>query len=101
MSLSCELTTWRWRSLQPAICSVLLLTGCGYVGNPLPPALKRPVRVTDLSAVERGWKIVIHFTIPKVTTEDLPIKGQQDIELRIGVAPEPFNMDTWIRASDR
>jgi hypothetical protein len=80
---------------------MLLLAGCGYVGNPLPPALKRPVMVADLAAVERGSKIVIRFTVPTVTTEDLPIKGHQDIELRIGVPPEPFNMDTWIHTSDR
>jgi hypothetical protein len=61
----------------------------------------RPVIVTDLAAVERGSKIYIHFTIPKLTTEALPIKGQEDIELRIGVPPEPFNMETWIRTSDR
>jgi hypothetical protein len=85
-----------------ALAGVFLLgTGCGYVGNPLPPALKRPVMVTDLAAVERGSKIYIHFTIPKKTTEDLPIKGQEDIELRIGVPPAPFNMETWIHTSDR
>lgn len=81
--------------------SAIALSGCGYVGNPLPPALKRPVMVTDLAAVERGPKIFIRFTVPKVTTEDLPIKGQEDIELRIGVPPEPFNMETWLRTSDR
>ncbi len=81
--------------------ALLLLTGCGYVGNPLPPAMKRPVAVSDLAAVERGSNIIIQFTLPKITTEGLPIKGHQDIELRVGPPPEPFNMDTWIRTSDR
>jgi hypothetical protein len=87
--------------LWPAIGVVLFLTGCGYAGNPLPPALKRPVAVSDLAAVERGSKIIIQFTLPKITTEGLAIKGPQDIELRIGVPPDPFNMDEWIRTSYR
>ena len=79
----------------------LLLAGCGYIGEPLPPALRRPVRVTDLAAVERGSKIIIQFTIPKVTTEGLPIKGDEDIELRIGPPDDPFRMAAWQRTSER
>jgi hypothetical protein len=79
----------------------LLLAGCGYIGEPLPPALKRPVRVTDLAAVERGSKIIIRFTIPKVTTEGLPIKGDEDIELRVGPSDSPFKLEAWERTSDR
>ena len=79
----------------------MLLAGCGYIGEPLPPALKRPVVVTDLAAVERGSKIVIQFTIPQVTTEDLPIAGHADIELRVGPPGDPFDMPTWQRTSDR
>jgi hypothetical protein len=79
----------------------LVLAGCGYIGEPLPPALKRPVRVTDLAAVERGSKIIIQFTIPKVTTEGMPVKGAEDIELRIGPPDNPFNLESWQRTSDR
>src|SRR5579871_6127627 len=73
----------------------LLSSGCGYMGNPMPPALNRPVRVEDLSAVEHGANIVIQFTVPTTTTEGNPIrKNQRDIELRLGPAPPgEFNMD--------
>jgi hypothetical protein len=80
-------------------CLVLLLTGCGYIGEPLPPALRRPTLVPDLAAFQQGSNIVIQFTIPKVTTEDLPIKGGEDIELRIG--PHAPDMAAWQRTSDR
>src|ERR1035438_1387784 len=80
-------------------CLALLLTGCGYVGEPLPPALRRPVLVNDLAAVQVGSNIVIQFTIPKITTEDLPIKGGEDIELRVG--PQAPDMASWQRTSDR
>jgi hypothetical protein len=57
--------------------------------------------VTDLTAVEHGSKIVIRFTIPKTTTEDLPITGKPDIELRIGAAGDSFSPVVWARESDR
>ena len=47
----------------------LLVTGCGYVGDPLPPALNIPVPVADLNAVQRGDQIIIQFTVPQMTTE--------------------------------
>ena len=75
------------RLLTCAALPALLLSGCGYVSEPLPPALHRPTRVTDLAAVERGNKIIIQFTIPNTTTEDVPIKGDPDVDLRVGPAP--------------
>jgi hypothetical protein len=78
------------------------LTGCGYPGEPLPPALNRPTGVRDLAAVEHGNKIVVHFTVPKKTTEDLPIKGNPDVELRIGPYVGPnFETALWERNSER
>jgi hypothetical protein len=81
------------------VCLALVLAGCGYIGDPLPPALRRPVRVTDLSAFQQGSNIVVQFTIPKVTTEDLPIAGGEDIELRVG--PHSADMAAWQRTSER
>lgn len=62
----------------------LLLAGCGYVGETLPPALNLPVRIVNLSAVERGSKIVIQFTAPVKTTEGMVLKQPPEFDLRIG-----------------
>jgi len=85
------------------MCLAVALAGCGYVGDTLPPALSRPELVRDLAAVERGSNIVIQFTLPKITTEGITLKGgaDRDIELRAGAPPVPFNMDTWVRTSAR
>jgi hypothetical protein len=87
-------------------CSALmisvLLAGCGYPGEPLPPALRRPAPVTDLAAVERGSKIMVQFTLPKTTTEGLPIDDVPDIELRAGPAPaNGFSLPVWEADSER
>ncbi len=91
--------------IAPAVClasAVFALAGCGYPGEPLPPALNRPNRVVDLSAVERGEKIVIHFTLPAKTTEGLPVKQNPGIELRLGpIAPAGFRLPDWERGSER
>ena len=71
-------------TLPVRILCCVILGGCGAVGEPLYPALKIPTRVTDLTAVERGDRIDIHFTIPPLTTEGLAIKQIGSVELRIG-----------------
>jgi fibronectin type 3 domain-containing protein len=43
-----------------------------------------PNRISDLSVVERGDKIVISFTIPELTTEGLPLKRVGPSELQLG-----------------
>ncbi len=85
-----------------AVVASAMLAGCGYPGEPLPPALNRPVRVVDLNAVQQGSKILLHFTVPKVTTEGMPIPGTPEIEVRIGEAPPgPFNTAAWEKSSER
>jgi hypothetical protein len=75
--------------------AAVLLTGCGYVGDPLPPALHIPVRVTDLAVVQRSDRLEIRFTAPARTTEDLVIRELRAIDLRIGAVPREFSMEAW------
>ena len=90
------------RRVAIALAAAVMLAGCGYPGEPLPPALNRPVRVVDLNAVQQGSKILVHFTVPKVTTEGVPIPGTPEIEVRIGEAPPgPFNTAAWEKSSER
>jgi len=78
-----------------------LMTGCGYAGEPKPPALKRPEKVKNLDVAERGDKIIVTFSLPEQTTEGLRIEGPPDVELRIGVSPETWNQTEWEKNSDR
>lgn len=60
-----------------------LLASCGYPGPPQPPALNLPQPVNNLSAVQMGDKIVVRFTTPTRTTEDLPVTKLEAIDLAI------------------
>lgn len=59
------------------------MLGCGYVGDPMPPALNIPMRVIDLNAEQVGARMKLRFTIPDLTTEKLPVQ-HVTVELRGG-----------------
>ncbi len=73
----------------------LVLGGCGYIGDPLPPALNIPSTVSDLRAVQYGNRIVVDFTIPPLTTEGLALRKLGRVELRAGTGGTPFIMNEW------
>lgn len=77
------------------IAAYLFTTGCGYVGEPLPPLANVPAKVADLAAVQRGSRIIVQFTIPDLTTEGMTIKEPVKLDLRIGTAGDPFDVGKW------
>lgn len=76
------------RSAFLALAAVAL-TGCGYVGDPLPPALNIPVPVSDLRVIQRGDKLLVDFTAPALTTEAIGITSFASAEIQIGDAVLP------------
>jgi hypothetical protein len=57
------------------IAAATALTGCGTPGAPLPPSLKLPDPVTNLSAVRTGDQVALAWTMPRKNTDKLLIKG--------------------------
>jgi hypothetical protein len=75
--------------------SLMLSASCGYVGPVVPPSPQLPNPVTNLMAVERGDRILVSFSTPPRTTDNLAIKRFSEIELRIGPAITPFDFGGW------
>jgi hypothetical protein len=65
------------------LLSAFAFVGCGYVGDPKPPTLDLPSKVTDLRAMELGKQVVVNFTLPPLTTEGLELSGVRSMELRV------------------
>ncbi len=65
------------------LSSLVLITGCGYIADPLPPSPQIPRAVTDLGAVERGETVFVEFTAPALTTDSVPLR-RMDVDLRAG-----------------
>ena len=84
----------------PVAGVALFAVSCGYVGDPLPPALNIPQPVQDLRAQQVESKIDASFTIPLKTTENLAITDIAAVEIRVGRAPEGgWNPDAWAAAA--
>ena len=72
-------------------------SGCGYVGEPLPPLLNIPQAVDDLAAVQRGSKLIIQFSLPKLTTEGVAIRPPIQWDLRAGQSTAgEFHIEEWV-----
>lgn len=73
---------------------LLGLAGCGYVGDPQPPALNIPTVIRDLRGLEYGKDVLVEFTPPAQTTEGLALKSSK-IQLFVGPTINPFTPDSW------
>ena len=84
------------RSFGAALAALALSSvGCGYLGGVLPPLANIPADPTDLAVVQRGANLFVHFKVPELTTEQMPIKGDLQLDLRVGISPNPWNMESW------
>ena len=78
-----------------ASAAFLVSAGCGYIGPVVPPSPRIPRAITNLTAVERGDKVVITFSLPVQTTDSLSIEEYSEVDLRAGPAADPFHLEQW------
>jgi hypothetical protein len=84
------------RTLPELVAAALLLAGCGYIGNPMPPLANIPAPVTELAAVQRAGRIIVHFKLPTTTMEKVDLKSPPRLDLRIGATDGgPFRAAEW------
>lgn len=74
--------------------SLLVICGCGYVGEPLPPALNIPQPPVNLEVVEIGDKLVVSYNQPGLSTEGLPIKRAEAPAITINGQNQTVSLQT-------
>jgi hypothetical protein len=90
------------RLVQFIAAAAVLMAGCGYVGNPLPPLANVPAAAQGLTAMQRGARILVQFPVAQRTTENMPIKSPVTEDLRIGAfSGANFNADAWAAQAQR
>lgn len=64
------------------------LFGCGVQGTPHPPRLERPAKITNLSVVQVGQSLEVHFSLPQQTTEGERLTKPLEVEILRAVGPQ-------------
>jgi hypothetical protein len=79
------------------------LFGCGVQGTPYPPRLERPAKITDLSVVQIGQSLEVHFSLPQQTTDGERLTKPLEVEILRSVAPQGTSvsrlpeLEVWTR----
>lgn len=74
-----------------------MLAGCGTPGAPQPPSLNLPARVTDLSADRAGNQVKLTWTMPRRTTDKIPLKNDLDVTVCRGEPDQPCQTAGHVR----
>jgi hypothetical protein len=59
------------------------------------PLANVPSKISDLAAIQRGSIVIVHCTVPTLTTENVPIKKSVKLDLRIAAAGDHFDQGAW------
>lgn len=65
----------------------------------LPPSPEVPNQITDLNVVENGPNLVVTFTTPARTLDNLAIRKFSTIDLRIGPDMRPMDVNRWAESA--
>ena len=63
------------------VAGALFFTGCGTPGAPMPPSLKLPDPVADLSASRTGDQVSLTWIMPRKSTDKLLLKGNLPVQI--------------------
>jgi hypothetical protein len=92
----------RLRQVGPALaCAVLVASGCGKKGPPLPPLVLLPDAPSELSAVRRGPQVDLTFHVPGANTDRSTPADLARIDVYAAVTPEPLGAEQVVREGTR
>lgn len=91
LAINLPISPSRWLGVIAATLLIPLAIGCASPGPPRPPSLNLPQVVNDLTAERIGDEVVLRWTTPARTTDDIDIKGPVTAEAcrQVRVASPP------------
>lgn len=85
-----------------AAISLLLFTGgCAVPGEPLPPLLDIPSRISGITAQQIGSELRIKVPVPQLTTEGTRPRSMEKIELYVEIHPGGTVIETTSSAEPK
>jgi len=83
---------------------LFLTSACGKIGEPLPPLIRIPQPIADLTARQQGAEVMLSWTLPHLNTDGSAATTLASIEiyrsirepsLAAGAAPAVGDLDLW------
>ncbi len=83
---------------------LLLAAACGRIGEPLPPLIRIPQPIADLTARQQGAEVILSWTLPHLNTDGSRAATLASIEIyrsirepspAAGAAPAVGDSDPW------
>lgn len=91
--------------LRPGILLLLFLTAaCGRIGEPLPPLIRIPEPIADLTVRQQGGEVILGWTLPHLNTDGSTATTLASMEIYrtigdpspdAGAAPPVGDSDPW------
>ena len=75
-------------TLLMALSMPLMFTACATIGPPQPPSLDLPKPPSDLRAVRKGYRVILTWTAPTVTTDRQSVRSVGPTRICRGLEPE-------------
>lgn len=83
---------------------LFLTAACGKIGEPLPPLIRIPRPVVDLTARQQGGEVILRWTLPRLNTDGSTATTLASVEIyrairepspAAGAGPVPGDSDLW------
>ena len=90
------------KTLAPILLAlVIVLSGCGKEGPPLPPEIRVAERTTDLTAFQEGDDAVLRWSYPSLTTDGGALTDVEAIQVWRATLPAGQEPPPPVSAQDR